>query len=156
ILQIVVPIFLAFNAIGSVQQASMQQMWSDIRNSAVIQAAIGMMFSLFLALMFYMMIAGIALPGDKSKAKLGVVMFLLSGIMSIVVVLLVLPENMANVNMTAADLQNLTSASYMGYAVQIVGYVLFFLAYMGVKKGMDGGAIKPGGAMPPQNMYGGI
>jgi MFS family permease len=152
IAQIAVPFMIGFSV-----AADVDEMWEGVRTRAITGAVIGMLSSIFMGLMFMFMIKEIAPPTEQNKLKLGFLLVMIGGVISVVITFIMLPSDVGD--LTTSEVNSIssgaTSISSLGGIVGFIGYIFFLLAYKSTLKGFEMGQIQPeAGAAPPPPGYG--
>ncbi|MDG6220410.1 MAG: hypothetical protein QCI38_03055 [Candidatus Thermoplasmatota archaeon] len=141
VLLILIPISMYLSIMNAMSGAGMMTPQGLIA-TIIAYAVINMIFWMSMALTFYFMIAGIALPGDAAKSKVAILLFLVSGLISLLIVIAA-----TSGTMTPDALNGLMNAQYLIFFLQLIGYLLFFSAYRCTKTAMQRGAIKKGSGL---------
>ncbi len=146
---IAVPFIMAPSVL-SVTTANMNDIFASIRNIALVGAVIGLLSSLFLALMFKFMIEGVAQESEKAKTKIAVILFVVSGLLSVVLTFMLFPADASS--LTTQDVVNLstnaTSIDGIGGIVSIIGYIFLVIAYKRTLSNLERGIVGQSAPMP--------
>jgi hypothetical protein len=138
--------FMLFSFSGDVEEV-----WDNIRNTIIITAVLSFLSILFMGLMYVFLVKDIGLPADVKILWIGFFLFIISGIISVALAFLLLPGDVGD--LSSSELQTLSSGADavrgFGGVAQIIGFILFFIAYKHTLTGLQTGQIQPGG-MPPR------
>ena len=123
----------------------------SVRNSAIISGVFNILAAIFMSLMFMFMINDFAAESDKTKLKVGLILLIIGGIISIIVTFVMFPIDVGDVTDSEATTIASTASylSSLGGIVSFIGYIIFFIAYNNTHKAFVSGQIKPTPLPPP-------
>ena len=119
--------FLYFDS----QINSAQDNWEFMRGKIILTSLLSLIATTFLGLMYVLMIRKSAVTNDRRILWIGFILFLLSGILSVIVVIYMLPVSIEDISSNELENLRIIGETVRGFGdiLLIIGYILFLLAY---------------------------